>query len=155
MNKRLLVLVTALGVAVVILAAFYFATDKFTKNFSEKEPPITKTNIADNEIASSFPTDLPIEPGSKTVQNYEARAKDGRKQSTFSATTQKPLVQAAQVYRDFFAEKEWTEVEYSTENPDFVKAAFRKEADFLTIEAQKDQNSTKNIVDITLIESAE
>lgn len=154
MNKRLLILVGILAIATVILAVFYFFTNKKTNSPKQEEkPPVSINTLQEDQIPSGFPKDIPIEQGSETKQSYEATSLDGRKQSTFSTTTNKTLSQAVAVYKEFFMNLGWVEVGQSDKTAEMTRTSLRRNNDFLTIEALLNTESDVKTVDITLIES--
>lgn len=152
MNKKLVIIAGILSIALIILAVFYFSANR-SANKNVEDSAITTVPVEEGKIASGFPQDLPIEAGSTTVQNYEAATKDGRKQSTLSTTTSKTLSEAVKVYVDYFTEAGWQMAGTLDEQPDLVRAIFRKDTSLLTIEAKKDIESEENKIDLTLIES--
>lgn len=153
MNKRLVILAGILSIALIILAVFYFTSNGFRSEVETVSGQIEKVNLESDQLPSVFPKDIPIEAGSETKQNYEAKAKDGRKQSTFSTTTTKTLTETVKVYQDFFLDKGWTKLSEPEPNTEIMRITLKKDNDFLTIEAKKGFEGESNIVDITLIES--
>lgn len=150
MNKKLLIVVGILAVAAVLLAAFYFYSQK--KN-TAKGTPVEKTDLQISQLPSGFSADFPVEAGSTIIQNYEA-TQDGKKQSTRMFTTNKSLEDAVKVYIDYFTDKGWAQIPYAETEEGVLNVIFAKDNDALTINATADITTKEKTVTVTLTESA-
>lgn len=114
----------------------------------EQKPLEVKTTQLDKiDVPAGLPQNLPMEQGSKVVQNYESTTNDGRKQSTRIVTSSKQPSQALDVYIKFFQDAGFIggfAANASIEGGQQV-AQMQKNQDRLTIIASQNGSGQTNI----------
>jgi hypothetical protein len=99
LNKKQKVLLLGLGLVIVAGAGLYILTHRAPKN---RPFAVNTTQLQKSETPSGLPKTLPMDLGSKVLQNYESVASDGRKQSTKQITSTKAPKDALDSYVAFF-----------------------------------------------------
>lgn len=118
--------------------------------FAGKE--IETKAIAASDAPGSLPENLPIEAGSRILQNYEATSKgQNLVQGTVKFTTSQTLSAAVKTYTDFFSKAAWTVVSTKQEQG-YETALMRRNDSTVLIVAARDSNLNQNVVEITLTE---
>ena len=154
MKKNFIVL-AVLIILIVAATIVYLATNRNNSNLSLDKNDVfsvTKQDLKSTEMPSVMPSDLPIAPGSEVLQNYEATASDGRKQSTRVITTNQNLAVAMGVYKDFFTSKDWVSKSSTNATPGVQTIALEKGRQNVLIVARANTDTNQNTIEITLTE---
>lgn len=130
-----------LGVAFIILLAlaglYFFMNKQNTKTRVQPQPKeaiVQKTNIDFSKLPAKFPTNIPIETGAKTTQNYNATTPAGLFQATRTFETKQTLAANLTLYTDFLKKDGW-KIKGTTDNPTYkmVMGAKGKQSLLITI----------------------
>lgn len=138
-EKNKLILLVVIVILAIIAGIIYF---QIKDNTAEEFKPAV-TELDDTVVPRGFPPAFPIEPGSEILQNYQAKAEDGRIQYTREVTTNKSPDEAIEFFKDHFKKWGWEE---SGAN------LLKKDNDTVSINATSGQAAGKTTVLITLIE---
>lgn len=151
LSKRLL-LVLAIIVLIVAVLAYYFASKKpLGQDGGNQMSPVTVKEVSKTIAPAGLPENMPIEAGSKILQNYEATAKQGNIQGTRKLTTNKSIPEAVKVYTDFFSKLSWKVVE-EKQDESYSTVLMKRNKSTLLIVVRKDSAAGTNVVEITLTE---
>jgi hypothetical protein len=66
-----------------------------------------KIEVPTSEFPENFPTDIPVERGAQTTQNYISKTNDGRFQSTRTFVSVRTLEQNLKIYQDYAQKNGW------------------------------------------------
>lgn len=102
-------LLIGLGIFVLVIAllliAYLLTSSSETNNSDNKtegSAVVKNTKIDNAKVPKGLPSNLPAEPGTKVLQNFESEAPDGRTQSTRIVTSNEEPRAALQTYIKFF-----------------------------------------------------
>lgn len=155
MNKKLLTVGILLVLAAAVAGGFYAYKQQHIVEEVEIPFSVEKTELSGGQLPTGFPKDLPIAAGANILENYEAKASDGRLQSTISFTTQANLEAAVASYVEFFEGKNWLEIEgLFSSATESVTAMMKYQEDRLMIEAKSDPSTNQHIVKLDLLQTA-
>jgi hypothetical protein len=145
MNKKIKTIII-----LVILAAIAGAVYVY---ISKPKPfVVDKKELVASKVPSGFPDGFPIEGGSKTLQNYEASSKDGRKQYTRVMTSGKSIEDSVRFYRQYFANMGWSEIETRTISGGTTFSSLSFEKKMVNIVGRADDELKQNTISITISE---
>lgn len=139
---------------VLIVTAFAVLNYLETKS-NEPLPLEVKTAEIDKlSVPSGLPQNLPIEAGSKILQNSETRTNDGRFQSTREVTSKKSPQELLKTYTDFFTKEgyEGGFDEKISKGENYQVARMMKEGEMVQIVAtgyDKDGYTSKIYISLT------
>ncbi len=95
-------------IAAIVVLIYAYQKIRPYNHSSNNIPFSVKTEqVEPAQSPSGLPADLPVDPGSKVLQNYESRTTDNRRQSTKQITTRKAPAEAITFYIDFFKKSGW------------------------------------------------
>lgn len=144
-------LLIGVGILILILITvgvflFYKPANKTTQKNTQPFQVKTET-LANGETAKAFPESLPIEPGSKILQNYQSTANDGRVQFTKQFTSNLSVEAAVKKYTEFFKSSGWTA-------PSTIKSpvVLLKKAETAMIVVNKGTGEANSVVEVTLLQ---
>ena len=108
-TKLLGIILIVLLIAVGFFALFRYLKDKglTTKNNSAEGFKVETKTLGKADKLTGFPSNLPILPGSKIIENIEYRTNDGRLQSTKKFSAPFSTQSALNKYVDFFEGLGW------------------------------------------------
>ncbi len=159
--KNTYVKAIVLAVLVILLAVvWYFSMKKDEKveptpqpvTDTEQKVKATKTEVDSTKVPENFPTDIPIEPGAKIVDNFNATAPDGRVQATRSFESAKSAQENFTFYKNLLTQKGYEIV--NTANRDNLQVIFAKKGDGLVnIAILNNQATSMRTVSITYSEA--
>lgn len=157
MHKKLWITLI-ITVLAVIAAGFYifgqdFGSEKNVNINNNKQLKNDKKTLDATIVPSGFPKDLPVEVGSKVLQNYEVTTNDGRILSFREVTTSKDLAITKELFRNFFISKDWTDVSVKNSTNTTSNILMRKGDSVLTISTKTDPTTKENSVAISLTET--
>lgn len=90
-------------IAALVFYKFYNSQDdSVVDNKSANNLKQEKTEIDNSVVPKGLPKNLPSEPGTKVLQNYETKTQDGRTQSTHIVTSNEKPRAALEIYLKFF-----------------------------------------------------
>lgn len=146
---------TILGIAIIIFAilVLFFAYQR-----KHKETLVFQTStdqLSPTDTPLGLPLDLPIEPGTKVLQNYQSTTNDGRMQSTKQITSYKGTKEAIDFYVDFFKKAGWEGglSQISGETAETQLSAQMRNADGDLIIIARPHVDKQTSVEFTLIQS--
>lgn len=150
MNKKTWVILVGI---ILIVAGGLFLYYLNTKQSKQKPVEFTTKQLNKSETPVGFEGNLPVEAGSKVLQNYETRTSDGRLQSTKEVTSAKDPMAALNFYIDFFKESGWIGGYSEGASVDGVQelAQMQKDQNMLMIVARPD-GSNQSKVELTMIQ---
>jgi len=152
-RKRLLLLIALVALAIIIAVILWQQKkDKAPAQTNENIGNIQVKAIEPGDVPGGLPENLPIEPGSEVLQNYQATANGDRIQGTRKFTTKKPLASAIKTYTDFFKASAWVVVD--EQNGDgYQTVLLRRNDSTVLVVVREDAAAKKNVVEITLSET--
>jgi hypothetical protein len=142
------------GGAALIVAGFLILT-YLDKNASKTVPlEVTTTELGKATVPKGLPHDLPVEAGSKILQNYEARSNDGRLQSTRQISVSQAAPEALQIYLKFLETKGWQGgVDAAASIEGGQQAAIMKNPSGMLMIVATPAGDNKSIVELTLTQA--
>lgn len=153
-EQVLRVTIPVFAVLILLIGAFFIFRYQRHNSQPVEQFSVNKTELSSTQTPSAIPTNLPVEAGSKVLQNYEAKTTDGRIQSTKKLTSKKDPKTALEFYSDFFKKQGWTggfSPSASTAGGQQV-AVFKKVQDIMTIIATP-AISGSSVVEISITQS--
>lgn len=135
-NKKAWIILAGIVLIVAALAVLNY----INKKNNQPVPLEVKTTEIDTlKIPSGLPQGLPVEAGSKTLQNYEGRTNDGRFQSTREVTSKSTPKEVLKTYTDFFTKQgfEGGFDETLSKGDDYQVARMIKDGDIVQLVATK------------------
>lgn len=116
------------------------------------QPAEIKTSIVPaSKAPAGLPENLPMDPGSQILQNYEATTQGDRISGTRRFTTKKSPQLAVKTYQDFFAKTAWQVVEQKEESG-YNSVLMQRNESTVLILAREELGTDHNVVEITLTE---
>ncbi len=156
MDKKKLLVIFLLVLAAMVVAGFYLYNDQKPFGSDTEEVPfsIERTELPGTQFPKAIPTDLPVEGGSRVLENSETIASDGRVQSTVVLTTEKTVANSLNEYLRFFESKNWLNIEeLQTQSATSAMAVMQYQDNRLSIEVKAGSNNSPNTIKITLLEA--
>ena len=151
MSKKSWILL--IGVILIIVAGLclYFLNSKWN---NKKVLEVQTTQLGKADIPDGLPKNLPVEVGSKVMQNYESTTNDGRKQSTRQITSKKEPKAALDEYIEFYQKLGYIGgySEAASQADGQQLAQMKKNQDLLTIVATPNADKSTT-VEFTLIQA--
>lgn len=103
-NPRKIMLGIAIGIIAILVLFFVY------QRTNRQQTPLLQVStdqLQASETPVGLPADMPVEPGTKVLQNYISTTNDGRMQSTKQITSRKSPKEALDFYADFFKKAGW------------------------------------------------
>lgn len=149
---KLLVVVAAL---LCLLYVAYILSNKSKERQQVEAPQLAapeKTNVDFSELPTKFPSNVPIESGAKTTQNFEVKSPDGNFQATRGFETKLSLADNLKLYTDFLKKDGW-EIKATVDNKDLKMVIGQKAEKSLQITMNENTITKIKTVTISYAES--
>lgn len=151
-DKRRVTLIGLIFLTIIIVGVFSYLNDKKKPEVETQQGTGTKIEeLNPTSLPANMPLDLPIEPGTEVLENYQATSKDGRIQNTRRFTTKNTPDVAVKIYTNFFTKNAWKVANLKLE-PGSANAILRRNDSSLTINVKRDSRVNSNVVEITITE---
>lgn len=152
-NRKIILILFASVLIGAGIAGVYWHLHRLRQSEVQLVPSTVETKtVPVAQAPAGLPDNLPIEPGSQVLENYQATTtSDGRVQGTRKFTSKKSLSDAVKVYVDFFAKTGWTVASQKTEST-FQSALLRRNDSTILVVVRNDVLPAHNVVEITLTE---
>ena len=149
---KLLVVVAAL--LALLFVAYKLSLNSKKDQVAEESQPaqVEKTNVDFSKVPEKFPTNIPIEPGAKLTQNYNATTPDGQFQATRTFETQEALATNLKLYTEFLTDDGW-EIKATTDDPTFKMVLGTKGKQSLQVSIDENKVTKIKTVSISYTES--
>lgn len=151
--NRTTILVIILIMSAALAGFFLYRSQKSAPPLEESSRTAHQIEVVDLPKAQNpagIPQDLPLDPGSKVIQNYESTAPDGRIQSTKKFTTPLGVDEALAKYHKFFEARGWKR---NVTGPLTSPLAYKGANGALMIVVNEDASQTGSEVEITVLQT--